>query len=399
MENNTFFATVSEKNILSVGGAAVSDSVKFAKINFSFPKAWEGYSKTVVFKNGDTKRSVILNKNNKLCTGENECYIPYEILKTPVFTFSVYGILGDSKATTSWASIRVLKGCGEGDQPGEFTPSEFEQIVSILNNPLSNPLTDNVSGINAVTAESVSPAPQYLNIRVENEDGTPLTEVTELHMCGRNLIPYPYNIAETTTVNGVTFTDNGDGTITANGTAEEDVIYTFELQEEIIIPKGTYMLSGCPEELDCIQCQMSMYIDDKLAHTTFGGDKAVKGEVFATGKLSFKIYLSKGTVLENLIFKPQLEAGSVAHEYELYKKSSVIQVDPENPEPVLCAISPTFTLLSSREGVRISFEYICNLNTTIRNMWEIIATSARSTKIMAEALRIAFKDTAEEITL
>lgn len=398
MENNTFFATVSEKNILSVDGAAVSDSVKFAKINFSFPKAWKGYSKTVVFKNGDTKCSVILNKNNKLCTGENECYIPYEILKTPVFTFSVYGILGDSKATTSWASIRVLKGCGEGEQAGEFTPTEFEQIVSILNNPLSNPLTDNVSGINAVTAENVSPAPQYLNISVENEDGTLLTEVTELRMYGRNLIPYPYSITEST-VNGVAFTDNGDGTITANGTAEEDVTYIFEPQEEIIIPKGTYMFGGCPVELYDTQCQMSMCINDKLAHINFGGDKAVLGEIFEPGNPSFKIYLSKGTVVDNLIFKPQLETGTFAHEYEPYKKPSIIQIDPENPEPVLCAISPTFTLLSSRESVKISFEYILNLNATIRNMWEIIATSAQATKTMAEALYIAFKGATKETTL
>ena len=398
MDNNTFFATVSAKNVLSVDGAAVSDSVKFAKINFSFPEAWEGYSKTVVFKNGDTKCSVILNKNNKLCTCENECYIPYEILKMPVFTFSVYGILGDSKATTSWASIRVIKGCGESDQPGEFTPTEFEQIVSILNNPLSNPLTDNVSGINAVTAENVSPAPQYLNISVENEDGTPLTEVTELRMYGRNLIPYPYSIIEST-VSGVTFTDNGDGTITANGTAEDDVIYTFESHEEIIIPKGKYMFGGCPAELDDIQCKMSMYINGKFVHNTFGGDKAVGGEMSANGKPSFSIYLSKGTVAENLVFKPQLEAGAVAHEYEPYKKSLVIRIEPENPEPVLSAIFPTFTLLSSREGVKISFEYILNLNTTIRNMWKIIAMIAQATKTMAEALHVAFKDTAEEITL
>ena len=132
MENNTFFATIAENNILSIDGSAVSDSVKFIKIRFSFPATWDGFTKTVVFKNGDTKCSVILDEKSELCIGEDECYIPHEVIKTPMLSFAVFGIFEDSKATSSWAAIRIIKGCGEnGDAPLDPTPTEYEQLLKI----------------------------------------------------------------------------------------------------------------------------------------------------------------------------------------------------------------------------------------------------------------------------
>ena len=132
MESNTFFATVAENNILSIDGSAVSDSVKFIKIRFSFPETWNGFTKTVVFKNGDTKCSVILDEKSELCIGEDECYIPHEVIKTPMLSFAVFGIFEDSKATSSWAAIRIIKGCGEnGDAPLDPTPTEYEQLLKI----------------------------------------------------------------------------------------------------------------------------------------------------------------------------------------------------------------------------------------------------------------------------
>ena len=66
---------------------------------------------------------------------------------------------------------------------------------------------------------------------------------------GKNLIPYPY--ANTTkTVNGVTFTDNGDGSITVNGTATASTWFNLssKAQNKIYIPKGIYTMSGGSSE-------------------------------------------------------------------------------------------------------------------------------------------------------
>ena len=48
-------------------GTAVADSVLFEKIHFNFPAEWDGFAKTAVFTNGETKISVVLNENGKLC--------------------------------------------------------------------------------------------------------------------------------------------------------------------------------------------------------------------------------------------------------------------------------------------------------------------------------------------
>lgn len=59
---------------------------------------------------------------------------------------------------------------------------------------------------------------------------------------GKNLI---ISTAQTQTINGVTFTVNNDGTITANGTATGYVNYT--ISHVVPLNKGdTYVLSGCP---------------------------------------------------------------------------------------------------------------------------------------------------------
>ena len=115
-------------------GTAVADSVLFEKIHFNFPAEWDGFAKTAVFTNGETKISVVLNENGKLCTGENECCIPHEVIKAPAFTVSVFGVSGDKRATTQIAQVSVKpSGYGEGATPAEPTPTEYEQLVTIAN--------------------------------------------------------------------------------------------------------------------------------------------------------------------------------------------------------------------------------------------------------------------------
>ena len=127
-------ARVEENGRIKVLQTTVSDSVLFEKIGLDFPKSWNGYTKTAVFRNGETTVSVVLDKSSELCTGENECYIPYEVIKAPQFTVSVFGVSGESRATTQQASIKVTEsGYGTGDTPSEPTPSQYEQLVSIAN--------------------------------------------------------------------------------------------------------------------------------------------------------------------------------------------------------------------------------------------------------------------------
>lgn len=118
-------ANVFEKKLI-VEGVAVSDSVKFETVKFSFPESWNGYKKTAVFTCGEeTCVNLVLDESSELCIGENECYIPFEVLVSPEFELSVFGILNDSVVTTTVARVKVLQsGYAEGNIPSDPTPSE-----------------------------------------------------------------------------------------------------------------------------------------------------------------------------------------------------------------------------------------------------------------------------------
>lgn len=135
----------------------------------------------------------------------------------------------------------------------------------------------------------------------------------------RNLIVYPY-YHTTRVANGVEFTDNGDGTITVNGTASSGADAYFVIaaegipQKEFILTPGTYTLSGGVGDDTTNKCSLSVYTSaDDWATTsgryrasetprTFTIDQTVKARAF--------IQVYGGVTLVNQVFKPQLEKGS-----------------------------------------------------------------------------------------
>lgn len=125
-------ANIHDKKLF-VENLTVSDSVKFDTVKFTFPDSWNGYTKTVVFKTEDEKTiNVVLDMVNPLCVNENECYIPHEVIKSPCFYLSVFGVLGDSVATTTQVRVPVLQsGYAVGDEPKEPTPTEYQQLINL----------------------------------------------------------------------------------------------------------------------------------------------------------------------------------------------------------------------------------------------------------------------------
>lgn len=127
-------ADVLNNGEIVVNNNTISDSVRFEKIRFNFPDGWNGYTKKAVFKNGETAVNVFLNADETMCTDKDECLIPREVIKSPQFTVSVFGVLGDSRATSAQAVIKVTEsGYTKGDFPAEPTPTEYEQLVNLAN--------------------------------------------------------------------------------------------------------------------------------------------------------------------------------------------------------------------------------------------------------------------------
>ncbi len=117
----------------SVFSDTVSDGVMHRTVQFLFPKRWDSYQKTAVFSaDGVEPINILLDAQNRLCVDENQCYIPFEVLKGDRFYVSVFGVNGDSLATTTKIAINVkMSGYALGDTPSDPTPSQYQQIIDL----------------------------------------------------------------------------------------------------------------------------------------------------------------------------------------------------------------------------------------------------------------------------
>lgn len=157
---------------------------------------------------------------------------------------------------------------------------------------------------------------------VSINDALPIEHELSVKLRSKNLIPYPY-VETTKTKNGVTFTDNGDGTITLNGTATANT--SFFLNYAIYLPvDGSYTLSGCPAggSFSTYLFALNYYVNNT---ETIGvrdlGDGVVKTiSLQKNTRANAYIYIYSGTTFSNLTFKPQLELGTTATTYTPYVK-------------------------------------------------------------------------------
>ena len=118
----------------------------------------------------------------------------------------------------------------------------------------------------------------------------------------KNFLSYPYE--ETTkTENGVTFTDNGDGTISvvASSGATADTYFGLHYPyKPLYVEKGTYMLSGCPTG----GSESTYFLSSSYANDT--GDGVTVTESSGDNRV-FLIVIKSGTVISTPItFKPML---------------------------------------------------------------------------------------------
>lgn len=136
---------------------------------------------------------------------------------------------------------------------------------------------------------------------------------------GRNWLPYPY-YETTKTLNGVTFTDNGDGTVTVNGTATDNTGFYCSANTSkcaVNFPAGSsYRLGGCPaggsQSSYRINFALKNSADSSWTYDAFDvGNGTYPSSSLFTNKVVDRCYaridIKKGTVCNNLIFKPQVE--------------------------------------------------------------------------------------------
>lgn len=147
---------------------------------------------------------------------------------------------------------------------------------------------------------------------------------------GKNLLPYPYD-STTITKNGVTFTDNGDGTVTVNGTA---TAYTdFACQSRIdtktpyTLADGAYIVNGCPEGGGTSTYRVLVGITENGAWKTIAADGG-NGATFAynsnMGNLGVVIAIYKGATLNNVTFKPMIRYTNMDDSWQPYDYGEIV---------------------------------------------------------------------------
>ncbi len=180
----------------------------------------------------------------------------------------------------------------------------------------------------------------------------------------KNLVTYPFAMnAESASKNGITFTDNKDGSVTIDGTAQERTSFAFSNNlNPLILPVGetvTLLKSGY---------QYSIRDVVNKEYSTVRAEATVsKDAVFVTENDAFSVYihLSKDTTVNRKTVRPCLILGGIDKitEYPVCKDGTV---------SVAALLAPNMTLIPDKEGVVIDIIYNRDINKAFEELTQAI---------------------------
>lgn len=145
----------------------------------------------------------------------------------------------------------------------------------------------------------------------------------------KNLLVYPY--ANTTrTAYGVTYTDNGDGTVSASGisTGAANFVCQRRTDDVLKLPKGKYILSGCPAGGSSTTYEIQLgYSNDAGNYVDLGREYGNGLEFEVTEEntsksLQVMLVVKNGATAPADAFRPMIRLASDTDDaYEPYKKN------------------------------------------------------------------------------
>lgn len=231
---------------------------------------------------------------------------------------------------------------------------------------VTNALKGNKTG-EAVVLADISPLGHELKVKVSGV--ADLSSVT-VRQQGKNILAYPYHMTGDREQNGVIFTDNGNGSITANGTASGQAYY---MLFRGVLPVGKYYISGTPTG---VANGVTIYVAN-TSYSIWAEDKG-NGAVFEVKKseqIDIVINIAKGTTVPNLTFKPMLEIGAVGTEYEPYTPLITASANASGTVKGLKSIYPTTTLTTDTSGAVIDVEYNRDINKAFAEILKLVKGS------------------------
>ena len=217
------------------------------------------------------------------------------------------------------------------------------------------------------------------------------------YSCFCNILPKDY-IGRTLSNNGITAVINSDGSVTANGTADENDGSFINLTpyKEWFITEETAMFSGSPQGLALgLNTTARMILETvqpngSAAHNgspTEVTPSYVTG-VIPKGSIVKRVYLSTaaGYTMDNVTFYPQLEYGTAITEFSSpsvdIEGVNVTVSDGENTQTGtadadgnvsgLMSLAPSMTLVTDNAGAVIECAYNRDTNKVIEELTNAI---------------------------
>lgn len=243
--------------------------------------------------NYDTKTASLDTKINEIQTNANE------IVETSTEQ------LKENIAESKNDAIKQIQSEGQSyqDQISKLQKSEAlqDEVLDKLNEEVDLKLTQPYLNNNDSTHITSSDNGLLKNIVVK---GNTVQNSTK----GLNLINCT---SKTTTINGITMVNNGDGTYTVNGTATDDfdvALAPYTTKQNIY-----YTLSGCPSG----GSNTTYYLDPRgYEYDTGRGITIINPNQDFSNYI--RIVIKKDVTVNNLLFKPMFNEGQTAQPFEPY---------------------------------------------------------------------------------
>lgn len=237
-------------------------------------------------------------------------------------TLSKEGAFADSKAV--------------GDRFKEVN-AETDSLKEDLSNKITKFYASN-QGETHITDSDNGKIQDMMIYGKQSQDGTPTPENPveiksvvnpTVKVCGKNLLNATL---QTTTVNGVTCTANGDRTYTLNGTAT--TITTFDIAQDVSC--SSFRLVGCPVGG---AHDASYELQARTNNLIYGYDTGDGKNIKADKNFFIRIRINTGINCNNLLFKPMIVDASLYpdatyDDFEPYHKQTVTLPYTLNAIPV-----------------------------------------------------------------
>lgn len=125
MSNYTIDLSVTGGNIFTTVSALTADSVEYVKANFTFDQSWAELIKTAVFRVDELVYHTPLE--------DDCCVVPYEALKEGIMYVSVFGVKGNTRATTTELAISVIGSGYTQLEPSVASDDPYQYYINKVN--------------------------------------------------------------------------------------------------------------------------------------------------------------------------------------------------------------------------------------------------------------------------